>query len=128
MPGPRPNPNKPTSRYRNARPMVVLPLAGCELPPPKIPPGRKWTAAERALWRDLWSMPQATQWDESVSSLVAAYVVYTAAVLAGTATAWQAAEMRQLGDRLGLTPTGMASLGWRVSAPGEVVEFPRPVS
>jgi hypothetical protein len=123
MPGPRANPSKPGSRYRGARPMIVLPASGCDLPPPKLPTGRRWTAAERKAWRELWSSPQASQWDESAAGIVAAYVVHTAAVIAGTAPGWQATEARQLADRLGLTPTGLASLNWRISAPGEVVEL-----
>jgi len=123
MPGPRANPSKPGSRYRGTRPMIVLPAAGCELPPPKMPAGRRWKVAEKQAWQDLWSSPQATQWDESAVGVVASYIVHTAAVIAGTAPAWQAAEARHLADRLGLTPTGLASLNWRISEPGEVVEL-----
>jgi hypothetical protein len=123
MPGPRANPSKPGSRYRGARPMIVLPASGCDLPAPKMPPGRRWTAAEKRAWRDLWASPQATQWDDSAAGVVAAYMVHTTAVIAGTAPAWQAAEARQLADRLGLTPTGLAALNWRISEPGEVVEM-----
>jgi hypothetical protein len=47
------------------------------------------------------------------------YVVHCSAVLAGTAAAWQATEARHLADRLGLTPTGLASCGWRLPEPGE---------
>jgi len=32
----------------------------------------------------------------------------------GEASAWQAQEFRHLGAQLGLTPAGMASLGWVV--------------
>jgi hypothetical protein len=64
------------------------------------------------LWRELWRSPQATQWDESFGPAVASYVVFTIAILAGRALAWQAQEARHLGDRLGLTPAGMAARGW----------------
>jgi hypothetical protein len=119
MPGPRPNPAKPYSRYRagvqgGRKGLRVLP-SECTLPPPKLPAGRKWAAHERALWRELWSSPQATQWDDSYGPAVAQYVVHTAAVLGGSASAWQASEARHLGDRLGLTPQGLAGLGWALS-------------
>ena len=41
------------------------------------------------------------------------------AVLAGTAAGWQAAEARQLGDRLGLTPEGLRALGWIIEGDAE---------
>lgn len=124
MPGPRPNPSKPHSRHRSpARGSVVLPAAGCTLPAPKLPAGRKWPAAERALWRDLWASPQAVMWDDSTASLVAIYVTFTQALLAGSGTAWMAQEARHLADRLGLTPAGMAGLGWRIADPGEVADL-----
>jgi hypothetical protein len=85
-------------------------------------PGGQWTAAQRALWRELWAAPQAVQWDDSASTLLALYVAHVSAVLAGTAAAWQAAEARQLADRMGLTPSGMASLGWRIADPGETAD------
>jgi hypothetical protein len=84
-----------------------------------MPSGRRWSTSERKLWKDLWGSPQATVWDDSAATVVAAYIVHTGAVMAGDAAAWQAAESRQLADRLGLTPTGMASLGWRIAEPGE---------
>nr|WP_202865975.1 hypothetical protein [Kribbella turkmenica] len=100
----------------------MLPAEGCDLPAPKLPPGRRWAQAERRLWKELWASPQAVQWDDSAASVVASYIVLTLAVLGGTAAAWQAAEARHLADRLGLTPTGMASLGWRIAERGEVAD------
>lgn len=122
MPGPRPNPSKPGSRYKASRAAVVLPAEGCDLPAPKLPTGRRWSAPERALWKELWSSPQATQWDDSAAVVVASYVVFTGAVMAGTAAAWQAQEARHLADRLGLTPSGLASLGWRIAERGEIAD------
>ena len=116
MPGPRPNPAKPHSRHRRRGQLLVLP-AECTLPPPKLPQGRRWSAAERRLWAELWGSPQASQWDDSYGAAVAQYVVHAAAVLAGSASAWQATEARHLGDRLGLTPSGLAALGWALAEP-----------
>ncbi len=117
MPPVSANPYLPHSRHKRSRDLVTLPQE-CTLPAPKLPAGRAWSAAERALWRDLWSAPQASQWDDSYAAAVAQYVVHACAVVAGEAAGWQAQECRYLGDRLGLTPAGLASLGWRLSEPG----------
>ncbi len=92
--------------------MVVLPVEH-DLPVPDMPPGRVWSAAERGMWDDLWRSPQAAQWDESYAAVVGLYVALTVELLGGNAAAWKAAEARQLADRLGLTPAGMAANGWR---------------
>ncbi len=117
MPSPTPNPSRPHSRHRQSATLVELP-AECALPMPKLPRGRKWSPAERALWRELWRSPQASQWDDSYAAAVAQYVVHACAVVAGQAAGWQAQECRYLGDRLGLTPAGLTSLGWRLPEPG----------
>ena len=117
MPGPKPNPMKPNSRHRNSTRksgLILLPAAGCTLPVPALPKMRDWSKEERALWRNLWRSPQATQWDDSYIAAVAAYIVHATAVYAGTASAWNAQEMRHLGAQLGLTPAGMLALGWVV--------------
>jgi hypothetical protein len=118
MPGPSANPLKPNSRRHrgNTRStgLIELPAEGCTLPVPKLPSGRKWSPEERRLWRNLWGSPQATQWDDSFIPSVAAYICHATVVYEGTASAWQAQEMRHLGHQLGLTPSGMLALGWIV--------------
>ena len=120
MPGPQRNASKPYSRAHRAAGitgnsgLVELPASGCDLPIPKLPGGRQWSSEERKLWRNLWRSPQATQWDDSYIAAVAAYVVHASAIYDGTAKAWSAQEFRHLGDKLGLTPQGMANLGWMV--------------
>ncbi|WP_400109952.1 hypothetical protein [Cellulosimicrobium funkei] len=117
MPGPMANRGKPNSRHAStgARSgLIELPAEGCSLPVPKLPKSRQWSAEERKLWRNLWRSPQANEWDESYIAAVAAYVCHASAVYDGTASAWQAQEMRHLGAQLGLTPAGMAQLGWVV--------------
>lgn len=93
MPAPR-NASKPRSRVnrrqltsgpRNA--LIDLPASGCELPVPKLPPGREWTRADRARWRELWESPQATQWDDTARGTVAVLVTYEAAIFACEAAA-----------------------------------------
>ncbi|WUD74610.1 hypothetical protein OG937_24410 [Streptomyces sp. NBC_00510] len=123
MSGPLPNPAKGRSRYTASRAseqpsarrgVVVLPPV-CEDLVPKLPPGRDWTDAEREMWETLWTGPQANMWDDSFVMAVAMYVSNTFAVLSGAGSAWQAQEARHLSDRLGLTPQGMASLGWQMA-------------
>ncbi|MGY1452660.1 phage terminase small subunit [Streptomyces sp. ICN903] len=114
MPGPRPNPAKPYSRHRpkETRGGLVLLPPTCDLPVPPLPPGREWSEAERQTWEELWTGPQANQWDDSFIPVVAMFVCHCSAILAGRASAWMAQEARHLSDRLGLTPQGMAALGW----------------
>ncbi len=84
------------------------------------PQGLKWSAADRARWRELWQSPQATQWDDTARGTVALLIVYEAAILAGKASAWKAQEARHAGEALGLTPRTMAQLGWRIVEDAEV--------
>lgn len=118
MPAPR-NPAKPNSRAHRGsvgakNPLIELPATGCELPIPKIPTGANWSRAQRARWRELWSSPQATQWDESVKGTIVRLIVFETAVLSGNASAWQALEARHAEDSLGLTPKAMVAMGWRI--------------
>lgn len=106
------NPQKLHSRYARGRQNIVLPVEGRTGPVPDVPDGRDWTPAERVLWAELWTSPQATAWLDSQRSAVGLYVIYACAVFAGEAAAWQATEARHLADRLGLTPAGLTSLGW----------------
>jgi hypothetical protein len=94
--------------------LVDLPAAGCELPVPELPAGRVWTADDSARWDELWQSPQAVMWDDTARGTVAVLVVYEAAILAGSASAWQAQEARYAAEALGLTPKAMAALGWRI--------------
>ena len=115
------NAAKPNSRAHRRPPqlasraaLVDLPAAGCELPVPEMPAGREWTDNDRARWDELWQSPQAVMWDDTARGTVAVLLVYEAAVLAGSASAWQAMESRYAADALGLTPKAMAALGWRI--------------
>ncbi|MEU6339957.1 hypothetical protein ABZ883_03275 [Streptomyces sp. NPDC046977] len=117
MPAQR-DPTKPYSRAHRGQGrvsnVVDLPAAGCLLPVPSMPAGRAWTDEDRARWEELWQSPQATMWDDTARGTVAVLLVYEAAVLAGTASAWQAQEARYAGEALGLTPRAMVQLGWRI--------------
>lgn len=133
MSGPLPNPGKDRSRYTAARAsehrrghsgLLTLP-ATCDLPVPGLPPGREWSHPEREMWEELWTGPQANQWDDSFIPVVAMFVTHCSNILGGRASAWMAQEARHLSDRLGLTPQGMVALGWELPpqqhAPASVV-------
>lgn len=115
MPGPTANPTKPNSRHRSPgvrSGLIELPAQGCDLPIPRLPKSGNWSPEDRKLWRNIWTSPQANEFDSSFVPAVAAYVCHARAVYEGTASAWQAQEMRHLGTQLGLTPAGMLALGW----------------
>ncbi|WP_455680010.1 phage terminase small subunit [Streptomyces rubrogriseus] len=137
-PGPRRDPTRPYSRANREggkqprAALVVLPLAGCDLPVPPMPPGRTWTEAEEVMWVGLWESPQATQYDDSYIPLVALYVQIVCQSLSSRATAGLASEARYLADHLGLSPAGLRTLGWVMEQPdthgAELHALPAPVS
>ncbi|MBJ8340010.1 hypothetical protein JGU71_14025 [Antrihabitans sp. YC3-6] len=73
-----------------------------------------WSRVEKQRWKELWTSPQATQWDESAAVTVALLIAYETQLLAGEGAAWLAQEARHAGDALGLTPRAMAALGWTI--------------
>lgn len=70
---------------------------------------------EASVWKDLWKLPQAVQW-ERLGWLrdVAQYVRHK--VLAELGDLDSAKEARQWSDRLGLSPMAMLRLRWEVVA------------
>jgi hypothetical protein len=114
MPGPTRNSAKVNSRAHRGNTsggLRILPPE-CDLPVPPLPKSRQWSPDERKRWKRLWTGPQANCWDDSFIDMVAAFIVHGTAVMAGSAAAWQGQEFRHLGDKLGLSPAGMAALGW----------------
>jgi hypothetical protein len=68
-------------------------------------------AMESALWDDLWSTPQAAQWEElGWHRDVAQYVRHKVRAELGSLD--DAKEARQWSDRLGLNPLAMLRLRW----------------
>lgn len=112
MPGPPPNPN---ARRRNKRPeWRTLPATGRAGDPPEFPLPRP-SVAVRVLWIDLWRTPQAVAWDAlGWTRLVARYAKLLIAAEKSNATAAILAEVRQLEDRLGLSPMAMKRLQWEI--------------
>lgn len=109
----------------------MLPPEGREGDPPPWPLGRP-TKTAAALWAELWASPQAVAWhDLGWTRVVARYAKLLLAAERPKAPASLLGEVRQLEDRLGLTPMAMRRLQWEVaerSAPaagegGEVVDL-----
>lgn len=155
MPGPLPDPNR---RRRNAPtiPTTELPAGGRKGRKPKPPARLDLGDAALEWWRWAWSTPQAAAWDgggfeeflarraaleddlaalDTVAERIDSdddyllELVRRLGALAGGRLALLR-EMRELDDRLGLTPKGMAALRWRVvevteetsAAPDEVTK------
>ena len=112
MPGPAPKPAD-QRRRRNVTPgTVMLPASGYDGDVPKYPlsPAR---AGESALWRELWTLPQANAWTRfGWSREVALYVRWLLEAEAGDTDA--AREARMLSDRLGLSPLALLRLRWEI--------------
>ena len=127
MPGPAPKPAD-QRRRRNAPTAntLKLPKAGRQGPPPKFPLG-KLSAADAKVWAELWSTPAAAAWElNSWTRVVARYLrVMRAAddaLAAREPSAPLLAEVRQLEDRLGLTPIAMLRLRWEIDDSDELAE------
>lgn len=130
MPGPAPKPAG-ERRRRNA-PMantLHLPSEGRTAPTPAWPIGFGHGALADEVWAELWATPQAVAWERlGYTRVVARYVsclidaerdlddivdpkLY-AAMLVNQSKLLP--EVRQLEDRLGLTPMAMLRLRWEV--------------
>lgn len=125
MPGPAPSANP---RRRNARPdQTVLPSTGR----PGAAPDWPLRGKPPTCWYELWRTPQAVAWETlGLARLVARYAVQLTEAEKRNATTAVLAEVRQLEDRLGLSPMAMLRLRWTVAAPapaqsedGVVVDF-----
>lgn len=113
MPGPAPNPD---ARRRNKRPVAMtLPSGGRRGRAPAFP--IKTGQRVPAMWAELWKTPQAVAWEKlGYHRVVARYaLMLVAAEKIDTATAALLTEVRQLEDRLGLTPMSMKRLEWVIS-------------
>lgn len=125
MPGPAPSANP---RRRNARPDTTrLPAAGYTGPVPEWPLTAA-TKAEKDAWARLWQLPQAAAWAQMhAGRAVGRYVRALVQAEKRDATAFLLSEVRQLEDRLGLTPMSMLRLRWEIAA-DELAEVRVPVT
>lgn len=111
-----------------AQPLMVLPQGGRPGKPPKWPLPDV-SDEEIGLWTQLWKLPQAVAWERIGSERVVARYCRLLAIAemresAGAAirgVAGLLGEVRQLEDRLGLSPMAMLRLRWQIST-DEVAE------
>ena len=121
MPGPPPKPDNQRRRRNATVAMTRLPSEGRKGETPEWPLSSS-AAYDEDLWAELWSTPQAVAWERlgaGTIRVVARYVVLLAEADVGEPKA--AMEVRQLEDRLGLSPLAMLRLRWEVAA-DEVAE------
>lgn len=113
MPGPPPKRN---ARRRNARPdWVTLPADGRKGRSPR------WPLSGRVQrgWAELWRRPQAVMWERNHDEfLVARYLILRNTIQDeldhSVVNATAMAELRQIEDRLGLSPMAMKRLQWEI--------------
>lgn len=114
--GPAPKPPEQRRRRNATVAMTRLPASGRSGPAPKWPIGRA-DKEESAVWRQVWATPQAVAWERlGWTRTVARYVRCLVASEKPDAAAALLAEVRQLEDRLGLSPMAMLRLRWEVDA------------
>lgn len=113
MPGP-PKKHPDERRRRNKPQLTQLPAEGREGDPPVFPFGDA-DDAERSVWVELWATPQAVMWERlGWVRVVARYVRLVVEAEKRDAQVTLAGEVRQLEDRLGLTPMAMKRLEWSI--------------
>lgn len=118
MPGPPPQRN---ARRANVRPdWRMLPTGGFDGAVPEWPIGEP-SVSQSVLWLDLWRTPQAAAWaDLGWTRSVARYASLVLTCEGPDMTAALLAEVRQLEDRLGLSPMALKRLQWEIGAVAEV--------
>lgn len=116
MPGPAPKSNGQRRRRNAPRANTVkLPADGRPGAPPKWP----LRTSELPGWAEAWALPQAVMWEKQRVEMLVARYVYLQYQLSDpesqesqTASFW--GELRQLEDRLGLSPMALMRLQWEI--------------
>lgn len=120
MPGPAPKPDSQRRRRNAAPPTMRLPSAGRSGPVPAWP----LDGSAPSPWPKLWKLPQAVAWERlHLIRVVARYALLLQMAEAGDRYAWP--EVRQLEDRLGLSPMSMLRLRWEVD---DADDAPKPAA
>lgn len=100
---------------------IRLPRSGRSGPAPRFPL-REETVRESELWDDLWSRPQAVEWERQHQELeVALFVRRLAEAESAEAAVNLGTLVRQMSDSLGMTTPGMRANRWVIvdDAPAE---------
>lgn len=121
-----PLPKPAGERRRRNAPMantLKLPRAGRKGKPPAFP--GELNDYDAVVWADLWRTPMAVAWelDNNIRTVARYLRVMRAAEVAlesGDIPAAALAEVRQLEDRLGLTPMARLRLRWEIDGTDDV--------
>lgn len=126
---------KPEHRHRNKTlAAMILPARGRKGRIPKWPLATPATPAVTATWERLWRTPQAVAWERLAwTPLVARYALLLVEVERPDRPVPLLGEVRQLEDRLGLSPMALARLRWEIvdedgsaqPEPGQVANLER---
>jgi hypothetical protein len=122
MPGPQPKAAGQRRRRNTQQAARSLPAAGRPGDPPRFPLHSGASDDVLALWTELWATPQAVVWEDlGWTRVVARYCRWVVAAENEHAEPPVAllAELRQLEDRLGLSPMAMARLRWTIEQPSD---------
>lgn len=124
MPGP--SPKDPSTRARrNASSTAAKLAADPNIERPPLPEWRPWHAMTVAWWADLWDSPMAPEFDRSdLTGLVALAVLTDDFWMAESAAdrLKLAAELRQQGQRFGLSPIDRRRLQWEIERTEEALD------
>lgn len=126
--GPPPDPDSRTSERRGYT-LRNLPNTEFKGRPPRWPlpeyqaesdeASEAWNEREQALWRDLWRLPQARAWKmpqyRYLTYQIALYCRQCVRCETPDAKAGDQTIRLRMADALGLSPAGLASLGWKIS-------------
>lgn len=104
----------PSSLRSAAADWTTLPASGREGPPPGWPLPEQ-TVREAELWDELWSMPQAIEWERTRQDLLVALYTrrFVEAEVSGSPAALSTL-VRQLADELLLTPSSLLRAHTRI--------------
>lgn len=116
MPGPPPKPADQRRRRNATVPMTQLPQEGYRGPAPEWPLDGP-ASGELDRWMKVWRHPAAVVWlQQRLEFIVARYVRDCVRSEQPRASAQLKAEVRQMEDRLGLSPMAMTKLRWEVAS------------
>lgn len=110
-------------RRRNATPgFKLLPHEGRSGPPPEWPltphPDPRLADLEKKKWAELWSLPQAVEWERMRDfGTVALYTRVFVEASLGLADSKLLSEARQLDAKIGVSAKAMRDLHWETDEP-----------
>ncbi len=113
--GPAPKADGRRRRRNLAAVKTQLPAEGRAGDPPEWPLGSQ-SESEARVWAGLWATPQAVAWEQlGYLRVVARYCRALVRAEKAKAPIGLMGEVRQLEDRLGLTPMSMLRLQWEIA-------------